>query len=70
MVQDKNTPRSHWPPAQIVSIYHGDDRIVRTVKIRTPSGEFFRPSQSLILLENSKQQNVRITSVLCGRRLF
>ena len=55
MVQDKNTPRSHWPPAQIVSIYPGDDRIARTVKIQTPSGEFFRPSQSLILLENSKQ---------------
>ena len=37
IVRNKNTPKSHWPLAQIVSIYPGNDGIVRTVKIQTPS---------------------------------
>ena len=55
MVQDKKTPKSYWPLARIVSIYPGNDGIIRTVKIRAPSGQSFRPSQSLLPLENSKQ---------------
>ena len=55
IIRNKNTPKSHWSLARIVSVYPGDDRIVRTGKIQTPSGEFIRPSQLLLLLENSKQ---------------
>ena len=55
IVQSKNTPKSHWPLARIVAVYLGDDGIIRIVKIRTPSGEFVRSSQLLLLLEHSKQ---------------
>ena len=44
IVRNKNTPKLHWPLARIVAVYPGDNRIIRTVKIRTPSGEFVRPS--------------------------
>ena len=55
IVQYKNTTKSLWPLARIVSIYPGEDRTVRTVKIRTLSGEFISSSQSLHLLDSSKQ---------------
>ena len=55
IIQNKNTPRSYWPQVRIVLINPGDNRINRTVKTRTPSGKFIRPSQSLLLRENSKQ---------------
>lgn len=54
IIRNKNTPKSHWSLARIVSVYPGDE-IVRTGKIQTPSGEFIRPSQLLLLLENSEQ---------------
>ena len=55
IVRNKNTPKSHWLLARILAIYPGDDGIIRTVKIQTPSGEFVRPSQLLLLLDHSKQ---------------
>ena len=55
IVRNINTPKLHWQLARIVAVYPGDDGIIRTIKIRTPSGEFIRPSQLLLLLEHSKQ---------------
>ena len=54
IVANKNSPKSHWPLARIVAIYPGKDGIVRTIKIKTPSGEFIRSTQSVFLLEGSK----------------
>ena len=63
IVRNKSIPKSHCPLARIVSIYPGDNGILRTVKTRTPSGEFVRPSQLLILLENSKKCSNQIVSL-------
>ena len=52
MVWKKNATKSHLPVSQVISVYLGDDRIVRTVKIPPSSEEFFRTSQSLLLLKN------------------
>ena len=63
IVRNKSIPKSHCPLARIVSIYPGDNGILRTVKTRTPSGEFVRPSQLLTLLENSKKCSNQIVSL-------
>ena len=63
IVRNKSIPKSHCPLARIVSIYPGDNGILRTVKTRTPSGEFVRPSQLLILLENSRKCSNQIVSL-------
>ena len=52
MVWKKNATKSHLPVSQVISVYPGDDGIVRTVKIPPSSEEFFRTSQSLLLLKN------------------
>ena len=52
MVWKKNATKSHLPVSQVISVYLGDDGIVRTVKIPPSSEEFFRTSQSLLLLKN------------------
>ena len=37
------TPRGSWPVAQVTQVFPGDDGIVRSVKLKTPSCERSRP---------------------------
>ena len=45
---------SKWPLGRIVSIYPGDDKLVRVVTVKTLSGVYRRPAAKVaLLLENS-----------------
>ena len=52
----EDTARSHRPLGRIVTVYAGKNYIVRSVKERTPNGEFVRPSGNLCLFEASHEQ--------------
>lgn len=69
-IWNKNIPKSHWLLAQIASGCSEDDKIVRTAKIQKPIGELIKPSQLLLLLDNSIQKPVCIITFHWGRRLF
>ena len=45
---------SKWPLGRIVSVYPGDDKLVRVVTVKTSSGGYRRPTAKIaLLLENS-----------------
>ena len=45
---------SKWPLGRIVSVYPGDDKLVRVVTVKTSSGVYRRPTAKIaLLLENS-----------------
>ena len=51
LIREDNTPRLQWPIGIIVDTYPGRDGIIRTVKVRTPQGEYTRAIQKLHDLE-------------------
>ncbi len=51
LVADKSTPRNCWPLARILEVYHGRDGLIRSVKLKTATGELVRPIDKLCLLE-------------------
>ena len=57
IIKTKDALRSHWPLGRIIDVYPGDDGILRSVKIRTPTGEIIRPSRSVCVLEKSIVRN-------------
>ena len=42
-VGDDFTPRGLWPLAKVTEVYLGSDQTVRSVKLKTASGEIVRP---------------------------
>ena len=55
IVNNPNTPRCVWPLARVIEKYEGKDGLVRTVKLRTATGEIVRPVAMLCLLEGVNQ---------------
>ena len=49
----EHTARSHWPLGWIVDVYPGKGKIVCSAELRTPNGEFVRPSARFCFLEAS-----------------
>ena len=47
----ENTPRYQWPLGLIVQTYPGKDGCVRTVKVKTQTGQYDRPIDKICLLE-------------------
>jgi hypothetical protein len=52
LLVDHTVSRGRWNLGRVLETYPGADGIVRTVKVRTKSGELIRPIQKLCLLEN------------------
>lgn len=52
LITSNNSPRSHWPMGRVIELYKSDDNIIRTVKLKTPSGTLVRASRTLSLLEH------------------
>ena len=50
LVIDSNIPRSKWQLAIIIETFPGNDGHIRSVKIRTSSGQYTRPITKLCLL--------------------
>ena len=46
-------PPNHWPLGVVIEAFVGSNDIIRSVKVKTPSTELIRPSNSLCLLEAS-----------------
>ena len=51
IVKSKDVPRLHWSLGRILDTYPGSDGVVRSVKIKTPSGDLIRPIRSSCVLE-------------------
>lgn len=58
LVHNDKKPRSQWPLAEIIELCPGVDNILRVVKVRTATSEFYRPVQRVLPLEmNIRVQN-------------
>ena len=53
IIKSKYIPRNHWPLGRVIETLVGSDDIIRSVRVKTPSTELVRPSNSLCLLEAS-----------------
>ena len=49
----EKTPRGEWPLGKVVNCYPGNDKIVRTLKLKTARGYVNRPVAKVCLLEGS-----------------
>ena len=50
LVCDDNIPSMHWLLGRVIELFPGEDKIVRTVKIRTGTGELKRPVSKIAIL--------------------
>ena len=53
IINEFNVPRSYWFLGRIIETFPGQDRVARSVKVKTPNNEFIRPANKLYLLEAS-----------------
>lgn len=53
IVCDDGQPRSRWIRGRIVEIATGADGVIRTAKVRTADGEYWRPTTKLAVLDVS-----------------
>ena len=51
LISDDNVRRGAWPIRRVVKLITGADRVPRTARIRTKTGEFTQPLQKLHLFE-------------------
>lgn len=51
MVQDSNALRGKWITRQVIEVYPGQDRKVRYVKVKTPTGEYSRPITKIAVVQ-------------------
>ena len=54
LVKDESVPRNSWPLARVIETHPSKDNLVRTVKVKTSTGEYTRPVNKLCLLESCK----------------
>ena len=52
IIKSKYIPQNHWPLGQVIETFVASDDIICSIKVKTPSSEPARPSNSLFLLEN------------------
>ncbi|GFV05099.1 integrase catalytic domain-containing protein [Trichonephila clavipes] len=50
IVKEDFTPVCNWLLGRVVEVYHGSDGKMRTVKIKTKTGEFTRPITKICIL--------------------
>ena len=55
VIQTDKLLRSHWPLGRIIKKYPGVDRVVQTVKVKTPSNKPLRPTKKLCLSETANK---------------
>ena len=55
LVMDENSPRGSWPLARVSDVFSGRDGLVRSVRLRTKSGQLVRPITKVVLLEGQTQ---------------
>jgi len=53
MIVDNNAPRRSWPLARVIEAIPGRDDCVRSVRLKTTTGELVRPAACICLLEES-----------------
>ena len=50
LLVDPSVKRNQWSMAIVENVYHGDDGLVRSVRVKTSSGSYDRPITKLCLL--------------------
>ena len=56
LMLDEALPRNQWPLARVTEIHTSDDKLVRSVKVKTHSGAYDRPIHKLCLLEKVAEE--------------
>ena len=51
LIRHEHTPRGQWPLGLIQRVFPGSDGLVRSVQVRTASGDYERPITKICLLE-------------------
>ena len=51
LVVNETTPRNMWTMGIVVDVNQGRDNLVRSVRLKTKSGELLRPITKLVQLE-------------------
>ena len=51
LVMNEKTPRCMWPLGLVLAVREGRDSLVRSVRIRTKSGELVPPVTKIVCLE-------------------
>ena len=55
LVLDNNKPRNSWPLARVLEVHTSrNDGLVRSMKLRTSTGEFVRPVNKIVMLESTE----------------
>ncbi|KAJ8735648.1 hypothetical protein PYW07_007268 [Mythimna separata] len=49
-IKDENTPPLHWKLGRVIELHRGKDNVIRSVRLRTQSGELVRPVVKLFKL--------------------
>ena len=69
IVKSEYIPRNHWPLGRAIKTFAGSDNIIRSVKVKTPSTELVRPSNSYAYWK--PRMHIRETGpVYGGGRMF
>jgi hypothetical protein len=59
LIKDEDTTRNKWPMGVVKNTYPGDDKLVRTVDIKTSTGAVWkRPIHKLVLLVETDEHSV------------
>ena len=56
LVLNENTPRNLWPLARVEKVFPGRDGLVRSVEVKTQTGNMVRPVQKLCLMETAGRE--------------
>lgn len=56
LLKEDNVPPGVWPVARVIEVYPGADKLVRSVRIRTPRTELVRPICKLVWLPLEETQ--------------
>lgn len=62
LIGSDNVKRQSWPMARVVSLVKGKDGVVRTLQVRLPQGDLYRPIQRLYPLEVDTSMSPRAES--------
>lgn len=57
IIRRENMPPALWCIGRVIEVYRGKDNLIRTVRVKTPTGELERPINKLVFLPQPDQNS-------------
>ncbi|KAK4037762.1 hypothetical protein OUZ56_029791 [Daphnia magna] len=70
LVVAPNSPRGHWPIGRVTRVIPSPDGVVRSVYVKTPTGEYYHPVSKLCLLESDVTDAPLLTTEVVSDLIF